>query len=136
MFLGYTYKPSLYTHSYYQSMRKLVWLIKGSQIRSVRDSPRSPVSQSGSDCPAGAPDTFVTLNPPTPPAAEHTIKRLTLSHPVFGAGACEAQEALPSIQARSVYYVAPCFRLVSNPQAHANHTYHTSAQGPGGCPST
>ena len=65
----------------------------------------------------------MTLNPPTPPAAERTIKRLTLSHPVFGAGACEAQEALPSIQARSVCYVAPYFRLVSNPQAHVGYTY-------------
>ncbi|KAK9821949.1 hypothetical protein WJX81_001503 [Elliptochloris bilobata] len=58
------------------------------------------------DLPAGAPDTFVTLNPPTPPATELTIRRLTLSHPVFGPGACEAQQALPSIQGMGGCYFA------------------------------
>lgn len=33
--------------------------------------------------PAGAPDMFVTLNPPKPPAADKVIRRLKLAHPVF-----------------------------------------------------
>lgn len=35
------------------------------------------------ELPPGAPDLFVTLNPPRPPAADHVIRRLTLAHPVF-----------------------------------------------------
>ncbi|KAJ9507276.1 hypothetical protein QJQ45_006251 [Haematococcus lacustris] len=33
--------------------------------------------------PAEAPDMFVTLNPPHPPAADKVIRRLSLAHPVF-----------------------------------------------------
>jgi predicted NAD/FAD-binding protein len=36
--------------------------------------------------PAGAPNMFVTLNPPRPPAPEHVIRRLSLAHPVFRCG--------------------------------------------------
>lgn len=50
--------------------------------------------------PADAPETFVTLNPPRPPAAERTIRHLRLAHPVFSFVAYEAQQKLPSIQAR------------------------------------
>ncbi|EIE24233.1 cyclopropane fatty acid synthase [Coccomyxa subellipsoidea C-169] len=50
--------------------------------------------------PPGAPDTFVTLNPPRPPAAERTIRHLHLAHPVFSSASYEAQQRLPSVQAR------------------------------------
>lgn len=50
--------------------------------------------------PAGAPDTLVTLNPPWPPAPDLTIRHLRLAHPVFSFAAYEAQQRLPSIQAR------------------------------------
>lgn len=33
--------------------------------------------------PPGAPDMFVTLNPPAPPAADKVIRKLHLEHPVF-----------------------------------------------------
>jgi predicted NAD/FAD-binding protein len=33
--------------------------------------------------PPGAPDMFVTLNPPHAPAADKTYRRLSLEHPVF-----------------------------------------------------
>jgi predicted NAD/FAD-binding protein len=51
--------------------------------------------------PPGAPETFVTLNPPRPPAAERTIRHMQLAHPVFSFAAYEAQQRLPSIQAHS-----------------------------------
>jgi hypothetical protein len=33
--------------------------------------------------PPEAPQMFVTLNPPHPPAADKTIRRLQLAHPVY-----------------------------------------------------
>ena len=36
-------------------------------------------------------DVFVTLNPRVPPAAEKTLRRLTLAHPLFNRKALEAQ---------------------------------------------
>ncbi|GIL82213.1 hypothetical protein Vretimale_7189 [Volvox reticuliferus] len=55
--------------------------------------------------PAGAPNLFVTLNPPKPPAAECVIRRLSLAHPVFSGASVAAQALLPSIQGhRNTYY--------------------------------
>ncbi|BDA46075.1 probable cyclopropane-fatty-acyl-phospholipid synthase at C-terminar half [Coccomyxa sp. Obi] len=56
--------------------------------------------------PPDAPDTFVTLNPPRPPAAECTIRHLHLAHPVFSFAAYEAQQKLPSIQGKGGIYYA------------------------------
>lgn len=33
--------------------------------------------------PPEAPEMFVTLNPPNPPAADKVIRRLQLAHPVY-----------------------------------------------------
>ena len=48
--------------------------------------------------PADAPPTFATLNPPRPPAADKTIRRLQLAHPSFSYSAHEAQQKLHTIQ--------------------------------------
>lgn len=58
--------------------------------------------------PPDAPDTFVTLNPPRPPAAERTIRHLHLAHPVFSFAAYEAQQKLPSVQARRLHQTSTC----------------------------
>jgi len=48
--------------------------------------------------PAGTPDLFVTLNPPTPPAP-HTVQRqFTMSHPLFNQAAIEAQRVIADTQ--------------------------------------
>lgn len=44
------------------------------------------------ELPPGAPDMFVTLNPPRPPAEDKVIRALTLSHPVFRCVAGEASK--------------------------------------------
>lgn len=38
--------------------------------------------------PPHAPDMFVTLNPPKPPAADKVIRKLKLAHPVYRWGHC------------------------------------------------
>lgn len=43
-------------------------------------------------------DVFVTLNPPTPPAAEHVLRRFDYAHPRLDQAAYEAQRELASIQ--------------------------------------
>ena len=43
---------------------------------------------------AGAPDVFVTLNPPTPPKPDTVLKRFSLSHPLFTREALAAQATL------------------------------------------
>ena len=48
--------------------------------------------------PADALPTFATLNPPRPPAAEKTIRRLQLAHPAFSYAAHETQQRLHSVQ--------------------------------------
>ena len=48
--------------------------------------------------PADAPPTFATLNPPRPPAANKTIRRLQLAHPSFSYAAHEAQQKLHTVQ--------------------------------------
>ncbi len=48
--------------------------------------------------PPGAPDTFVTLNPPEPPAADKTLKKLSLAHPVYSFDSYRAQEQLETVQ--------------------------------------
>ncbi|KAF5839621.1 cyclopropane fatty acid synthase [Dunaliella salina] len=53
-----------------------------------------------SHLPEGAPDIFVTLNPPQPPAADKTFRKLTLSHPMFSSRSQEAQAQLGSLQGR------------------------------------
>ena len=47
--------------------------------------------------PEGAGDLFVTLNPAAPPAADKTVRHLTLDHPIFSFDSRAAQEALPGI---------------------------------------
>ena len=63
-------------------------------------------------------DLFVTLNPPTPPEASKTVRKLKLAHPVFGAASAEAQRRLPSIQGPNP---------LQNPDRHGGviyiHTY-------------
>ncbi|GLC46603.1 hypothetical protein PLESTB_001222700 [Pleodorina starrii] len=55
--------------------------------------------------PPGAPNLFVTLNPPQPPEAKHVIRRLSLAHPVFSGASVAAQARLPSLQGhRNTYY--------------------------------
>ena len=48
--------------------------------------------------PAGAPPTFVTLNPPKPPGPEKTIRQLQMAHPVFSYAAYDAQQKLHTVQ--------------------------------------
>ena len=48
--------------------------------------------------PADAPPTFATLNPPRPPAADKTIRRLQLAHPSFSYAAHEAQQKLHTVR--------------------------------------
>ena len=59
------------------------------------------------DLPAGAPDTFVTLNPPRPPAPDRLIRRLALAHPALSSAAAEAQATLPGIQVGKPYAPKP-----------------------------
>ncbi|KXZ44875.1 hypothetical protein GPECTOR_61g828 [Gonium pectorale] len=57
------------------------------------------------ELPQGAPNLFVTLNPPQPPAPEHVIRRLSLAHPVFSGASVAAQAQLPQLQGhRNTYY--------------------------------
>ncbi|PNH10244.1 Cyclopropane-fatty-acyl-phospholipid synthase [Tetrabaena socialis] len=58
------------------------------------------------ELPPGAPNMFVTLNPPHPPAEEHVIRRLSLAHPVFSGASVAAQAQLPSLQGRRNTYYA------------------------------
>ena len=51
-----------------------------------------------------APDYFVTLNPVHEPAKEKVIRRITLSHPIFGPDSVVAQEKLQSIQGKGGLY--------------------------------
>ncbi len=46
-------------------------------------------------------DVFVTLNPPSEPAAGHQIARYSYQHPMFNAAALRAQEGLWSLQGRA-----------------------------------
>ena len=48
--------------------------------------------------PRDAPDVFVTLNPPRPPREGTVEHKVTLAHPLFDAGAIEAQAAIKSMQ--------------------------------------
>jgi predicted NAD/FAD-binding protein/cyclopropane fatty-acyl-phospholipid synthase-like methyltransferase len=55
--------------------------------------------------PAGTPDVFVTLNPPSPPDAAKTLRHLQLAHPIFDAAALRAQQRVPALQGgRSIYF--------------------------------
>ncbi|KAK9818144.1 hypothetical protein WJX72_007777 [[Myrmecia] bisecta] len=55
--------------------------------------------------PAGAPPTFVTLNPARPPAPDKVLRRLALAHPVFSFASYKAQADLAAVQGRGgVYY--------------------------------
>ena len=54
--------------------------------------------------PAVAPPTFATLNPPRPPAADKTIRRLQLAHPTFSYAAHEAQQKLHTVQVGPTSY--------------------------------
>ncbi len=48
--------------------------------------------------PADAPPTFVTLNPPSKPDPQKTIRHLRLAHPVLSYAAYEAQQKLANVQ--------------------------------------
>ena len=48
--------------------------------------------------PKDAPDVFVTLNPPRPPREGTVEHKVTLAHPLFDAGAIEAQAAIKKLQ--------------------------------------
>ncbi len=48
--------------------------------------------------PAEAPPTFVTLNPPQPPAPDKTIRQMQMAHPVFSYSAYDAQQKLHTVQ--------------------------------------
>ena len=52
--------------------------------------------------PADAQETFVTLNPPRPPAADKTVRHLWLAHPVYSFASYEAQQKLSSVQASTL----------------------------------
>lgn len=54
--------------------------------------------------PAGAPDTFVTLNPPNSPSPELTHRRLKLAHPVFGPATPAAQATIAAAQGQGGLY--------------------------------
>jgi len=55
--------------------------------------------------PPTAPDLFVTLNPRAPPAADKTIRRLPLGHPVFSHASWAAQQRVRELQgAGGVFY--------------------------------
>ena len=56
--------------------------------------------------PPGAPDTFVTLNPPRPPCARKTLRILDLDHPVFGPDTPRAQNLLQSSQGEGGVFFA------------------------------
>ena len=56
--------------------------------------------------PEGAPDTFVTLNPPRPPCASKTLRILDLDHPVFGADTPRAQALLQRSQGQGGLFFA------------------------------
>ena len=65
---------------------------------SVRVGHRSKNRSMLQRLPADAPPIFATLNPPRPPAADKTIRRLQLAHPSFSYAAHEAQQKLHSVQ--------------------------------------
>lgn len=48
--------------------------------------------------PAEAPPTFVTLNPPKPPAPHKTIQQLQMAHPVASCASYDAQQKLHTVQ--------------------------------------
>jgi predicted NAD/FAD-binding protein len=49
-------------------------------------------------------DVFVTLNPPTPPASDKTIRRIEYAHPLIDQKAYQAQKELISIQGMNHVY--------------------------------
>jgi predicted NAD/FAD-binding protein len=57
--------------------------------------------------PPEAPQMFVTLNPPQPPAADTIIRRLNLAHPVYRCGHC-LQPAQRSIMCSAPGSSQPC----------------------------
>ena len=54
--------------------------------------------------PRDAPDVFVTLNPPRPPREGTVEHKVTLAHPLFDAGAIEAQAAIKSQGDANVWF--------------------------------
>ena len=71
---------------------------------------------------------FVTLNPPSPPAAEKVLRRLQLAHPVFGPDMVAAQAALPGVQVRigianfESFLAIGCDPCVVHPRPHTDNT--------------
>lgn len=56
--------------------------------------------------PPDAPDLFVTLNPPHPPAKDTVYCRHTLAHPVFDAAALKAQSSIADVQGQGNVWFA------------------------------
>ncbi|KAK9864126.1 hypothetical protein WJX84_007458 [Apatococcus fuscideae] len=56
--------------------------------------------------PADAPETFVTLNPPHPPAQDKTALHAQLAHPVFSFASLRAQEQLHHVQGKGGIHYA------------------------------
>ncbi|EOD40335.1 hypothetical protein EMIHUDRAFT_454253 [Emiliania huxleyi CCMP1516] len=54
--------------------------------------------------PAGTPDLFVTLNPPSPPDAAKTVRRVQLAHPLFDGAAVAAQARVGGLQGSGGVY--------------------------------
>ena len=65
--------------------------------------------------PAEAPPTFVTLNPPQPPAPDKTIRQLQLAHPVFSYSAYDAQQKLHTVQVTHTG-CCPCMDFRNGPR--------------------
>ncbi|GAB0492427.1 hypothetical protein MMPV_003689 [Pyropia vietnamensis] len=54
--------------------------------------------------PAGSPDIFQTLNPPTPPAPATVLATRLFTHPQFTAASLAAAAAVPALQGPTTYY--------------------------------
>ena len=61
--------------------------------------------------PAGTPDLFVTLNPPSPPDAAKTVRRVQLAHPLFDGAAVAAQARVGGLQGSGGVYFCGAAKL-------------------------
>lgn len=61
--------------------------------------------------PAGTPDLFVTLNPPSPPDAAKTVRRVQLAHPLFDGAAVAAQARVGGLQGSGGVYFCGAAQL-------------------------
>lgn len=79
--------------------------------------------------PADAPPTFVTLNPPSKPDPQKTIRHLRLAHPVFSYAAYEAQQKLHTAQV-SLHPTTDQKYLHRHPQPAMMHMKARQKMGP------